>query len=208
MMTLFGGSIFLFGKDTVSKVLEIPMAENFLLPVVAAVISFCVVMTCTTSPSISLEGRNLGILKSLPLEPMTIFLGKVGVNLILLLPAVVLNVGLLSAGLGFDGLEAILFLCVEVLYSLMIAIAGILVNLYLPKLEWTAQVAVVKQSASVLVAMLIGFGSIVTPILLYTFLKPGSNLLFMAGLATGLLLLVAILWQLLKNRGVRQFESL
>ena len=55
------------------------------------ILSFGVGLTCTTGSSISIEGKNLWILKSSPLEVKDIFISKIAVNIILLVPAIIFD---------------------------------------------------------------------------------------------------------------------
>ncbi|MNT33789.1 hypothetical protein D3C72_1697320 [compost metagenome] len=61
-------------------------------------------------------------------------------------------------------IDSLLLLVIPVIYACYSALMGVMINLKLPKLEWTSEVQVVKQSAAVLVAMLIGIISLLVPV--------------------------------------------
>jgi len=208
MMTIFSLGIAIFGKDTVSKVLEIPMAEDYVFPIVTIIFIFCIGLTCTTAASISLEGKSLWIIKSLPIKIENILWSKILVNMTLTVPALIINTIIVSLAFKMDATAILAMFSVSLLYCLLSPILGILINLYFPKLEWTTQVAVVKQSASVLVSILTCFVTIAIPIVLFAIIKPTNTNLFLGAFAIILLLIIAILVKILNTVGVRKFKEL
>ena len=131
-------------------------------------------MTCTTGVSISLEGKSLWILKSIPADVKEIFLAKILINLMLIMVPSTLS--LLGLGIAFHlpplyYLTGILMLAASALF---ISMLGLLINLRFPKLEFDREVVVIKQSLS-------AFLSIMIPM----FLAVGIMVLFfMAGMNT------------------------
>ena len=85
-----------------------------------------------------------------------------------------------------------------------------IINLLYPKLEFENPGVVVKQSASALVAFLVEFASVAVPMALYVWLRPAwvSYEVYAVGLAVALLVLTALLWQILRTRGVAWFQQL
>lgn len=208
MMTIFSLGVAIFGKDTVSKVLEIPMAEDFIAPIITLVFVFCISFTFTTSASISLEGKNLWIIKSLPIKEENILWSKIFVNLTLTVPTLIINTAIVAVAFKMDAATIMAIFCISLMYCLLSPILGILINLYFPKLEWTTQVAVVKQSASVFFAMLAGFVTMAVPVLLFAFLKPANMNLFLGAFSIILLIINAILIKILYTTGVKKFKEL
>lgn len=208
MMTLFSLGVAVFGKDTVSKVLEIPMADAYLSPMITLVFVFCIAFTFTTAASISLEGKNLWIVKSLPIDTKSILWSKILVNITLTIPALVINTVIIAIAFNLDAVTIISIFSVTVMYSLFSPVLGILINLYFPKLEWTTHVAVVKQSASVLLATLAGFVTAFAPALLFIVLRPQNTNIFLGILAFTILIIDIILVRVLNTVGVRKFKEL
>lgn len=208
MMTIFSLGVAIFGKDTVSKVLEIPMAEAFLTPVVAFVFIFCIGFTFITAPSISLEGKNLWIIKSLPVKTESILWAKILLNLTLTLPALVINTIIIAFAFKMAPADILSVFCISLLYCIMSPILGILINLYFPKLEWTTQVAVVKQSASVLVATLAAMITLAVPIVLFIVIKPSNANIFLAVASAILIVINLLLVKALNTIGIRKFKEL
>ncbi|MFQ8600428.1 MAG: putative ABC transporter permease subunit [Oscillospiraceae bacterium] len=132
-------------------------------------VSFFVVMTYTTACSISLEGKNFWLLRSLPVSTRTVLWSKIALNLLLILPVVALNAVILSIGLRVNVLQAALLFFTPAAYGLFISIAGQLLNLLFPNFGWTNETAVIKQSAPAFLTMLAGFWELQLWVLLFSF---------------------------------------
>lgn len=203
MMTILTIGIAIFGGDKVAQFLELPMMGEFIVPVIMAIVSMCVCLNCTTSSSISLEGRNFWIVKSLPIDPIEIIKSKILVNLTIIIPILIINTLILAVSLRIILIQYLLFLAITVLYAFLISMIGIIVNLHLPKLEWKSHVEIVKQSASSMISMLAGAISVVIPIFLYISLKPENFNVFSVLVVLGLLITNIILWIIIKTKGVK-----
>ncbi len=208
MMTVFTLAAAIFGRETVAEVMEIPMAGEFITPIIVAVFAFCTGLTLITASSISLEGKNLWIVKSLPISIKNILRSKVLVNLTLTAPAVLINTVIAAIAFGLQAGTAAAILVVSLLYCLFPAVAGLMVNLYFPKLEWTTHTAVVKQSASVILSMVISFISIIIPAVLFILIKPAGVNGFLWILSVALAAADIIMIKILNTAGLRKFTGL
>lgn len=208
MMAIFSIGLAIFGKDTISKVLEIPMAEAYFIPMIALIFAFCISFTSTTASSVSLEGKSLWIVRSLPIKIENILWSKIFVNMTLTVPALIINTIIVALAFKMEITTILVMFIVLLMYCVFAPIIGIIINLYLPKLEWTTQVSVVKQSASVLVAMLASFVSIGIPVALFVIIQPANSNLFLGFLAIVLLLINLMLIKVLNTTGVRKFREL
>ena len=113
-------------------------------------------MTPTTSVSLSLEGKEFWILKSSPIKPVSVFIAKILMNVILFGVGSVVVAVILFAFMGLNILSSILVLITLLLSVLFASMAGILANLLLPKMNFDQPIKVVKQSMSLLVSMVVG----------------------------------------------------
>lgn len=182
MLLVLAIALLFVSAEQLGQLVEIPELSNYLNRLAPLFVSVFVTLSCTTSSSISLEGNNIWILKSAPVPTLTILLSKIAVNLTITVPIVVVSSVLLMISLGTGWMESLLLLVIPVLYACLTAMIGVLVNLKLPKLEWTNEVSVVKQSASVLVALLIGFISLLIPFGLSLLLADLNSNLVLLGL--------------------------
>ena len=154
MLLLFSGGCLFMGAEKMGAVMEMPgFTEqiNILAPfVMAAIIS----MSCTTAVSLSLEGRNLWILKSSPVSDKTIFQSKILFNLTLVIPAALISALMMSIALARSPLSVLFFFLVPLTYGFFTSVWGMAVNIKMPNYSWENETAVVKQSASSMLGML------------------------------------------------------
>ena len=113
-------------------------------------------MTSITNSVISLEGRNINILKSLPISTKTILLSKVYSCLVLTTPIFLIGDLLLFIKFRISIIEIILLIVLSVIIPLVSHFIGLIVNLKYPKLDADNSTEVVKQSTSSFVSVMIG----------------------------------------------------
>lgn len=142
------------GTEPIERLLPVSIDMGGLVPFVTAGV-FC--MMPATACSISLEGRNWWIVKSLPLTVQSILDGKILMNLLLILPFYLLSELLLIAALKPGAGELLWLILIPAVMILFSCIYGITVNLHFPVLEWESEVRVVKQSASAVLGGMGGF---------------------------------------------------
>lgn len=176
------------------------------------ILSFGVGLTCTTGSSISLEGKNLWILKSSPIEVKDIFISKIAVNIILLVPAMIIDAIMLSIAFDLTLINFIWTILIPTLLTILISMGGLLINLYFPKLDWTSEVQVVKQSLSSMISILMG-GVLVAAMIFMTieinkFFAITNINLYLGAIALLLVLLILLVYTLLKTKGEKLFNKL
>ncbi len=139
----------------IDKIIPPTGGINIIASVVPLGILFCIMLTCTTMASISLEGKNLWIIKSMPLSPKMVYLSKVAVNLTILSPAMI-DVIIIGIVLKLGFLDTLLLVAISIASAVFISIYGLLINLLFPNFDWTTEVIVVKQSAATLITIFSG----------------------------------------------------
>lgn len=167
-------------------------------------ISFCIVMTCTTMASISLEGKNLWILKSMPVTPKTVYLAKVAVNLTILSPALI-DVIIIGIALKISVVHMICILLIMIACSVLIALYGLLINLLLPNFNWTSEIVVIKQSAATMITIFSGFGYVGLQFVLL-FLFPSTTIAYLSYFFLTLILDIALYAAIMTYGNKRYFE--
>ena len=156
---VFSATIFFVGVNKINEVLSVGIDIRGLIPFILAGV-FCVMTT--TSTSVSMEGKNWWIVKSLPIDTKTILDAKIMMNLILMFPCYLVSEVFLILALKPQALDLIWMLVIPALIMLFACVYGITINLHFPVLDWESEVSVVKQSAS---AMLGGMGGLILAIL-------------------------------------------
>ncbi|RUT47155.1 hypothetical protein EJP82_08215 [Paenibacillus anaericanus] len=201
-------SLLFIDADELGQLTNIPQLSTYLNILAPLVVSMFVAISCTTSSSISLEGKNIWILKSSPVPKQTILLSKVAVNLTVTLPILVVSCVLLMISLHTGWMESLLLLVIPVIYACFSAIMGVLVNLKLPKLEWTSEVTVIKQSAAVIVALFIGIISIVILLGLSLLLSNINGNLILLGIGLIMIVVCNVMYRYIGAKGERLFQAL
>ena len=181
-----------------------------LLPVFATLLA-CMIssMNMVTAPSVSLEGKQLWILRSAPVSSRDILNAKQRLHiLVCLFPTLLLSgaiIYLFRPGIIVSVLTVLIPLCSVTLFSA----AGLALNLKMPNLIWTNESVPVKSSAPVAITM---FGGWVLVLLLgvlcylaRTALAPELQMLaILAVMAAGTLLINR--W--IRVRGTMLFDEL
>ena len=127
-------------------------------PLLAALVicSICS-MNCISTPSVSLEGKNLWIVKSLPVSAQDILKAKELLHIVLnSVPAVLCSLGFsIALRMNFDQvLSTVLFV---LLFIELSADCGLAMGILKANLTWTNEAVPVKQSLSVVIVL---FGGI------------------------------------------------
>ncbi len=182
-----------------------PQAAAQLSTSLPVAISFCVVLTCSSSSSISLEGRSLWIIKSLPVTYKQVYLAKLAVNLTITAPAV-LDAAIIGWALGLGIYQTVLLVLVTAASSVLIACYGLVINLIFPNFNWVSEVVVVKQSAAVMVTVFSAMAYVgIQFVILYLL---GSFLLAYLVFLILTLLLALILYLILVTYGKKRYAEL
>lgn len=106
--------------------------------------------------SISMEGRHLWVLKSMPIEERTIFSGKVISQMELLVLPVMVSVIVLLIRLEQPMHIVVLGALLILFEGFGDALLGLLINLSYPKLDWDRELVVYKRSFSSLLGVVWG----------------------------------------------------
>lgn len=199
----------IFMKDDVIKALLGEGAMGDMLPVMLiGAFSFLMTTTCTTASSISLEGKNLWILKSLPVRVIDIFKGKIAVTLLISIPPVVLSSIIMKFSLNITLINMIWLILIPSIFAIFMSIFGLFINLSYPKLDWTQEVKVVKQSISVMITIFGGMGIIALIGGIFYKLEPTNINIFLGVVTIVLVIVTVIMWNILKTKGVELFKKL
>ena len=136
---------------------EVPIFEGLILPLAAASVCLMSSMNFLTAPSISLEGKSIWILQTLPIDIREIFRAKQKLHLILtLIPSLILTAALIYVIKG----SFISGLCCAACVAAFVAMdsaAALALGIKRPNLEWMNETQAVKQSVNELFLLLGGW---------------------------------------------------
>lgn len=130
---------------------------TIMLPIAVLGFTFMAVLSPTTCSSISLEGQTFWIVRSLPVNGVTVLLSKLLVWFAISIPATVVSSAIACVALRIPVLDSALLIVYLLMCCVFTGLAGLLINLKSYRLNWTNAATVVKQSTAVLLSMLISF---------------------------------------------------
>ena len=127
----------------------------FMLPIAVFCITALVIsMDTISTPSVSLEGKSLWIVHSLPIAAAEILSAKVKLHFVLnVIPAVVALI-IMCICLKLSVLTSVLIAAAICVYVWFSGIFGLMIGVLNPKLEWTTETTAIK-SLSAFVVMLV-----------------------------------------------------
>ncbi|MDU1312627.1 MAG: ABC transporter permease [Clostridium septicum] len=208
LITMFSISCLLFGRDILELILKIQVDKEMIPLALIVFLSGAVSLSCTTQNSISIEGKNLWILKSLPLEVMDIFKGKIGLNLMILIPTIFINAVILIFTFNLSLVNMIWVISIPIIYSILISIIGLIINLYFPKFDWISEVTVVKQSLSSFLGIFIGMILVFIPIGIFIVFNIECINIYLSVVAGCLIGTIVLSLFILNTKGVELFNKL
>lgn len=126
-----------------------------IMPIVCACVAFMVSMTAITASSISLEGKQLWILKESPVPVESIFAVKIGFQLLLELPVLLISGLCFGFAFGMGVVDTLTLILVNGVFAAFCAFLGLYVNLCFPKLDCANDALVVKNSAAAMAGIFV-----------------------------------------------------
>ena len=177
----------------------------------AIIISALAAINTVSAPSVSLEGKSLWIVKSLPVRARDVLLAKVGMHIAACgAPALLAGIACIAAlpmnGIAQPALTFVLPLSITVMFSLL----GVTLNLTFPRLDWINPIQPVKQGASCMLTMFGGMALVAVLLIIYIFLPGGAitpeNYLLIC--AAVFIAASVVLYAYLIGAGSRKFEAL
>ena len=182
--------------------------QDFVYLLVAAGICMITSMNDMTAPSISLEGKNLWLIKSLPVTSKQILNAKLKMHLILTLIPTVLLVGCVEWVITPTVPYAVLILMVSCLFVILMAQLGLIANLKMPNFTWKDETVPIKQSAGVMIALFGGWILVILLCVLYFPVRSIITPLLYLGIVTAIVFAVDILmYRWLCTKGSELFDS-
>ena len=187
---------------------DMPSNIPFALVLICALTAL-IVMGNTSSASISSEGKNFYLTKSLPVKVSKIFSAKILFNFILDLPFC-LATSTLSAILfrnSLDVVTGVALFAIPIIASISMSFVGLMVNLLYPKIEWQNISEVVKSGLPIFIVniggMILNIGLVGASSSLK--LEQTAILAIYAG---AYLLLLAVSFIVLKVKGEKLFNRI
>ena len=192
--------------------LGVPMEffARFLVLGLGYAVMFLSTMNDITAPSLSLEGKNYWILRSLPIDLKQVAKAKLKIHFLLTGIPMALVIGAAAYVFRLNVLDTLLFSLLPISFMMLMAYMGLAANIKFPRMDWVNETIAVKQGASVMITILggivlvMGLGALYFLVLIDK-VDPTVFLLCLSGLFIAIAL---ILRHWIMTKGVRVMESL
>ena len=173
------------------------------------IILFAGMLTSITSSSISLEGKTINITKSLPVSEKTILNSKILMALTIELPFILISIILFIIKFTPNITYTISLILLGLIVPTLTAIIGLLVNLKYPKLNFSSDTEVVKQSLSSMISIFTGMGITIISIIGIGYFSEKYSLTTLMLIHVILLMIITfLLYKLLMKIGPKEYRKL
>lgn len=202
-------AVLIWKADLIRQFLSMPVIGNYIPLLAAAMICSLTTMNDMAAPSVSLEGKNLWIVRSLPVSGKQVLMAKLELHLLLTcIPAIPL-VCVMEWMIKPNLVNGIMIPVIVTSFVVLMAEIGLMVNLKMPNLHWTSEIIPIKQSTPVAVALFGGWLIVAATAgcyyLLQSYIGAGTFLVC----ATFLFIVAdSILLRWLMGKGAKIFEQL
>ena len=158
---LAGGAVVLIKQaglreNVVPLLSEIPEIGELIPTAILVMIILLGGMNCISAPAVSLEGKSIYLVQSMPVKPWDVLWAKKMLHIRLNLFPCLFCAAALGEVLQIKTTALFLTLIGTIVFVEFHAALGLLLNLWKPNLSWTSEVVPVKQGTSVMLAL---FGS-------------------------------------------------
>ncbi len=153
-LTLWGIVLLIKGGALGRMLADVFSGNVGVVPVLmCAAVCLLASMNDMAAPAVSLEGRNLWLVQSLPVVPWQALRAKLDVQLVLTGVPVLFCALCMVIVLPGSALEKALLVIVALLYTLLSALAALALGLKMPNLTWTNETTPIKQSGCVMLSL-------------------------------------------------------
>ncbi len=191
------------------------ISSQFALPSVTLALLLCSAICMLASmndmatPAVSLEGKSIWLLQSLPVSPWMVLRAKLSMQLWLTVPPVLFSAVCAGLVLHSGALEWLALLVLPVLYCAAVAALGLTLGTLRANLQWTNEITPIKQSMSIMLVLLAGWVLAVIPAGGYLLLGDRvSAPLWIVLTIVFFAIVSALLLAWLKSSGARRFAVL
>jgi len=196
-----------YDKEALLKMMEIDITALPIYLLVIGVIAFSVPLSSTAACSISIEGKNFWILKTMPIKIKDIFLSKIIINMIIVLPLMIIDIIIFAISFKLTIMQVLTAILLTIILNVACSMFGLIINLKYPRLDFISYTHVVKQSLSVFLGIFVPLIVLLAMGALYVALNISIDTYILIIFA--LLLSVSVLeYNILKRWGIKRFNEI
>lgn len=172
-------------------------------------IMFTCMMTSITSSSISLEGKTINITKSMPISEKDILKSKILLCYVIEIPFIIVSLIIFIIKFNPSLIYILSYVLLAIFSILFTSSLGLIANLKYPKMEYSSDVEVVKQSTSVMISVFSGMAIFILSILTVFYFNKwlSLNILLIINLII-VILLSLILYSILLKTGPKEYKNI
>ena len=187
----------------------LPWIGSVLPMAVVVMVCLCAGLNAVSTPSISLEGKHLWILRSLPVSGKAVLNAKLRLHLLLNIPSVVFAAVVLGICLKLEVLQILLCTGFAVGFVWFTGVFGLVLGVLRPNFQWTSETMPIKQSMNMMIAILLAFALPILAAVGCWFTRNLFSADVYLGLTTALLALICLgLNWWLDTKGAAKFDAL
>ena len=204
-----GVALLVMGKELAAALTGVFGSVEVIPLLICAAVCMISSMNDISTPSVSLEGKSLWLVQSLPVTAWQALRAKLVPQLLLTLPTMAFCV-VCGVAVTPGSIAARVLCCLTALaYGVFSALVGLFLGLKMPNLDWVSETVPIKQSMNVMISLFGGWGFALLlgggGLLLSRFVSPAVILGVFFALLTGSSLLL-LRW--LKTKGAALFAAL
>ena len=204
--------VLIFKAKDVMPLLEMIKTTEYapLIPMVAsAMMASIISVDCGAAPSMSLEGKNIWILRSSPLDGKLLMRSKIDFHFsVNAFPALILAV-VGTIMLKMEALDMVLVIVYTLGFSYLISSFGMMMGTIRANIDWTNPVVPIKQSMAVMIVLFSGWVlAIAYPGLWYLMRSFMPPVIWKIAMTALLLVLDVLTYLWCINEGVKKFKEL
>lgn len=200
--------ILFIGDEFINIIFDANVTKEFIPLLLIVQTSLFVALSNTTSSSISLEGSQFLILKSLPIDFMYVFKEKMLLNNIITIIPILIGSLIFTVKLNLSVIQGLWLLIIPTLISLFMAKIGLIINLIFPKMVWISEVIVVKRSISVMLTLLIGILTVLVPSGIYYLIDIKNTDVYLLVVSIIFILFNLIAYKILNGFGREKIKNI
>ncbi len=156
LAVLLSAAIVVAGPEKVMQGLEMSDYMQIVKGAACYVVAAMVCMTNTAAVSLALEGKNIWLIKSLPISPKILYDSYLLTNLTFTVPTSIVCSILFSISLKMGFIGTALMILTPLTFSLFTAAAGIVIGNRMAYYDWQEETQLIKQSMMSLIGILGG----------------------------------------------------
>lgn len=196
--------LFIDFDDLISTVTQgAPVTSAMLHPSISLIVYFLIGMVSSTAATPSLEGKNYWIVKSLPIDMLTVYKGKMRFNNLLSIPVSVFAVVCMCFSLRLPLIDYVVNICLIVSSVLFSTVYGMYCGAKKMRLDWDNEIQVVKQGPGASLYVLTNM----FPLMLIISALGGLAFIMDTKLPALALSVIYLLFTLLSYKGVKKVAS-